>query len=791
MLADPRVREIAEAALALPSTEAQQAYIHQATGEDVALRAAIQAVLAGTRLDPDPARTSAYQGPSLNDHLELPTSIGPYRLIELLGEGGMGCVYAAEQLEPVRRQVALKVIKAGMDSQAIIRRFEAERQALALMDHPNIARVFDAGTTELGRPYFVMELVRGQPITQCCTNQRLPIKERLALFITVCHAIQHAHTKGIIHRDIKASNVLVTPDDHGRPIPKIIDFGIAKSIGPTLTAATLQTEAQSLVGTLQSMSPEQASLNPIDVDTRSDIYSLGVLLYELLTGTTPLFGPENPPPDWLECLRRIREQECVRPSSLVLRHSVSSGAHVRAGQLRGELDWITLKALEKDRERRYQTATGLARDLERYLADEPVEAAPPSTGYRLRKFLRRHRGPVIAAGLVLLALVAGIIGTSLGLIRAWQAELSESQAHELAEQRFEQATRTLQKITFEFADNLAFFESDPALRLRLSELIQDGLSQLLSNTPRQLELELLQLRVTLNLVDALTQLGQIHQARTAWLEMHQRADELVRGHPKLAMLVRERSLCYDRLGNIELAARNFPAARVAYQRLLAEAEQLAIEHPEQIVFQLDRADALRNLSLVALQERDHVAAQNLLEQARTALVPLLPRTRDPSLGDSARAVYQQRLQWLDSQVALIRQVPAVLEDPRCVQNQPRDRQVTFLGFRAHALARRGDHAAAAATAHRIQQLDSPPVQHPWEPLQAYMACLKAAANDSLAAEHYRAAAMECLENMAAEGYFRDPAYRMRLQTATSLIPLHADDAYQQFVQNQASSPMKE
>ena len=355
--------------------------------------------------------------------------IGPYKLIEELGEGGMGTVYMAQQTEPVKRLVALKVIKLGMDSRSVIARFEAERQALALMDHPNIARVFDAGTTETGRPYFVMELVKGVPLTKYCDDHRLPPKERLKLFIPVCQAIQHAHQKGIIHRDIKASNVLVALYD-GEPVPKVIDFGVAKATGQQLTEKTLVTSFGAVVGTLEYMSPEQAELNQLDIDTRSDIYSLGVLLYELLTGTTPLEKKRFKEAAMLEMLRVIREVEPPKPSTRLSTLADSSSVAANrglepkklSGLVRGELDWIVMKALEKDRRRRYETASGLADDVRRHLNDEPVMAGPPSSFYRLRKLARRNRAGMATAAIVAAALVVGAAVATWQAIRATRAE---------------------------------------------------------------------------------------------------------------------------------------------------------------------------------------------------------------------------------------------------------------------------------------------------------------------------------------------------------------------------------
>lgn len=350
--------------------------------------------------------------------------VGSYKLLQQIGEGGMGTVWMAEQVEPVRRTVALKVIKAGMDTGQVLARFEAERQALALMDHPNIAKVLDAGASGSGRPYFVMELVKGMPINRFCDEEKLSIRERLELFVLVCQAVQHAHTKGVIHRDIKPGNVLVALYD-GRPVPKIIDFGVAKATGRPLTDRTLFTEFGAVVGTLEYMSPEQAELNQLDVDTRSDVYGLGVLLYELLTGNTPLTRESLRKGAFEETLRRIREEDPPRPSSRLSQNKqtlpvVSAQRRVEPRQLtrlvRGDLDWIVMKALEKDRNRRYDTASALAQDVLHYLHDEPVSARPPSTAYRLKKLARKHRGAVFGAGaFVVLLATAAVVSTALAV----------------------------------------------------------------------------------------------------------------------------------------------------------------------------------------------------------------------------------------------------------------------------------------------------------------------------------------------------------------------------------------
>jgi WD40 repeat protein/serine/threonine protein kinase/predicted Zn-dependent protease len=450
--ADQHLMTVFTSALDFVSAAERDAYLEQACGADAALRSRVEALLrahagASRFLEPSPAAEAEQALSSQPTAVAGPVAgkavAGRYKLLELIGEGGMGTVWMAEQTEPVKREVALKLIKAGMDSKQVIARFEAERQALALMDHANIARVLDAGTTSAGRPYFVMDLVKGVPITKYCDDHRLTPRQRLELFIPVCQAVQHAHQKGIIHRDLKPSNVLVAQYD-GKPVPKVIDFGVAKAAGQSLTDKTLVTGFGNIVGTLEYMSPEQAEVNQLDIDTRSDIYSLGVLLYELLTGSPPFTRKVLEKAGVLEMLRVIREKEPSKPSTkLSTAEALPTLAANRGTEpakltrlVRGELDWIVMKALEKDRNRRYETANGFAMDVQRYLADEPVLAGPPSRSYRLRKFVRRNKRPVLAAALILLTLVSGITGTTLGLLQARGERDDKERAREAeAEQR--------------------------------------------------------------------------------------------------------------------------------------------------------------------------------------------------------------------------------------------------------------------------------------------------------------------------------------------------------------------
>jgi serine/threonine protein kinase/tetratricopeptide (TPR) repeat protein len=402
-------------------------FLEKRCAGDAELRERIELMLAIIAADAHVEPTPAEREPREDSRIEGPGStIGPYRLVERIGEGGFGVVFLAEQLEPIRRQVALKVIKPGMDTYQVIARFEAERQALAIMEHENIARVLDGGETATGRPYFVMELVRGARITSYCDQAQLSIPARLDLFASVCDAVQHAHQKGIIHRDLKPSNILVAESGEGKALVKVIDFGVAKAIGEQLTEKTLFSCFQ-MIGTPLYMSPEQAEIGGLDVDTRADVYALGVILYELMTGTTPLDRERMKQATLDEVRRIIREEEPAKPSSR-LNSPGDDTSTVSANRgsdplrlrrlLSGELDWIVLKCLEKDRSRRYATARDLAQDVRRFLANQPVDAGPPSVSYRLRKLFVRHRASVLTAAFMLLVLVGGIVGTTIGLIRA-------------------------------------------------------------------------------------------------------------------------------------------------------------------------------------------------------------------------------------------------------------------------------------------------------------------------------------------------------------------------------------
>jgi serine/threonine protein kinase/tetratricopeptide (TPR) repeat protein len=565
----PDIRAIFTRALELESAEEVNRFLDEVCGGDDKVRQEVLGLLSSHR-EAGHFLGGASTGGGTIEHAHIAerpgTVIGPYKLLQQIGEGGMGVVFMAEQERPVKRRVALKIIKPGMDTREVIARFEAERQALAMMDHPNIAKVFDAGATENGRPYFVMELVQGVPITEYCDQCNHTTRERLELFVTVCQAVQHAHQKGVIHRDIKPTNVLVAIQD-GKPSPKIIDFGVAKAIGQQLTEHTLMTAFAQIVGTPLYMSPEQAELSPLGVDTRSDIYSLGVLLYELLTGSTPLDKERLHAASYDELRRIIREEEPPRPSARIstlaadLATTVAAHRRTDARRLRqtvrGELDWIVMKCLEKDRNRRYESAGSLGRDVERFLNDEPVQACPPSASYRLKKFVRRNRTSVLAGSGIAAALVFGLIAASIGFVQAREqaarADREAANAHTEAA-RSEQVAEFLKEMLAAAGPSIARGRDTTLLR-EILDRTSDRVEKYLQDQPE------VQGDLYFTLGSAYADVGDYPRATAMYqfaVKSHQKAP--VRNDEKYVLALARLGFCQSYIGNISAGMANTKSA---------------------------------------------------------------------------------------------------------------------------------------------------------------------------------------------------------------------------------------
>jgi serine/threonine protein kinase len=654
-----QVEDLFHRARQIGNARERELFLAQACGPDSALRRRLERLLAADQ------RAGAFMEAGAAELRELApqpegTRVAGYRLLELIGEGGFGEVWMAEQLEPVKRKVALKLLKLGMDSKAVVARFEAERQALALMEHPAIAKVFDAGLTDNGRPFFAMELVKGVPITVFCDEARLPIRRRLELFATTCRALQHAHHKGVIHRDVKPSNVLVTLAD-GAPAPKVIDFGIAKAAGAELTDKTLLTGFHQVLGTPEYMAPEQTALGGVDIDTRADVYSLGVLLYELLTGAKPLDLRAALERGYDEVLRVVREEAPPRPSTRAssARDETQSAARLRAleprefaATLSGDLDWIVLKALEKDRTRRYDTASALADDVERYLRDEAVLARPPSTAYQLSRFVRRHRWQVAAAGALALALIGGIAASTHFALRAEERRAEAESARAAADARgaealaaAERATRAEQQAQARAAEleQVAAFQEHQLERvdaesmgLRLVEAVREQRRAALARgglDAEQLDAQLAGLERELRPTNW-TSIAVEALARSI-LEPSQRAvDEQFDEQPLL------RASLLESLARSQVNLGRFEAAAALRDQALALCErELGASHPTTLRARLERLRSERaapdservaaELTALAADARERFGADHELElEARAALATLKTRARD-------------------------------------------------------------------------------------------------------------------------------------------------------------------
>jgi serine/threonine protein kinase/tetratricopeptide (TPR) repeat protein len=586
-------RDIFQAALAIEDPDRRAAYLDQVSAGNPGLRDHLAVLLSlhgqlGSFLEaPTPgALATADQQPIT----ERPgTIIGPYKLMELIGEGGMGLVFVAEQQHPVRRKVALKVIKPGMDTRQVVARFEAERQALALMDHTHIAKVLDGGETTCGRPYFVMELVKGVPITDYCDENRLTPRQRLELFIDVCHAVQHAHQKGIIHRDLKPSNVLVTSHD-GVPVVKVIDFGIAKAIGQQLTDKTIYTQIAQLMGTPMYMSPEQAGHSGLDVDTRTDIYALGVLLYELLTGTTPFNQERLRTAGYEEIRRIIREEEPPKPSTRIntlgpAATTVSNKRQSDPKQLshlcRGELDWIVMKCLEKDRHRRYETSSGLAMEIQHYLADDPVLACPPSAGYRLQKFARKYRTPLRIAGLFVVFLMLAAAVSTWQAVRATLAEKRALVERDRAAASFHMARDAVHRL-------FTHVSRDPTLKTHGLEkfrtsLLQDAQGFYERFIREQFDTPGVRYDLALahhRLGEIRRELGDFAAAEDAAANAVALLGQLVQAQPSAADYRRDLANAYFSLGLVHFESARWEKAESTFQQALAIQEHQAAAYPK-------------------------------------------------------------------------------------------------------------------------------------------------------------------------------------------------------------------
>ena len=621
MIQKPKdIKAIFSEALEKHTPQERSAYLCEVCGNDTDLREKIENLLkahseAGNFLDAPILEAQVDLDIPLT---EMPgTVIGRYKLLEKIGEGGMAVVYMAEQEEPIRRQVALKIIKLGMDTKSVIARFEAERQALALMDHPHIARVFDAGATETGRPYFVMELVKGLSITEYCDQNNLSTEQRQSLFIQVCSAVQHAHQKGIIHRDIKPSNVMVTLHD-GQPLPKVIDFGIAKATNQKLTEKTLFTRYAQMIGTPAYMSPEQAEMSDLDIDTRTDIYSLGVLLYELLTGTPPFSEEELRQAGYLEIQRIIREQEPTKPSTKLstLGDTLAEVARQRGStpdllrkSVRGDLDWIVMKALEKQRNRRYDTAAELAADINRHLNNEPVQAAAPGFIYRAQKFTRRHRISVLVGMLVILAILVIVSALSISTVLIWREQGRTRRAFEKEQKALRLETRArmvaereirISRAVVDFLNNDLLASVSPSRALGRQVMVMDVLNAASEKIKGRFQNEpLIEASIRRTLGSTYKTLGNYSAAEAHYeRNLSINLEELGQEHNNTLTSMGDLAELYRLQGKLD-------QARDLYEKLMEISPRvLGPEHPHTMTF-------MNNFALVCHQQGRYSQAEEL------------------------------------------------------------------------------------------------------------------------------------------------------------------------------------
>ncbi len=637
-----------------------QAYLKQVCGDNAELRQRVQALLDADKENLLPADDAhdATVGSKVQADIDATAThstnepgrgqqVGPYKVLEKIGEGGMGTVWVAQQASPIKRKVAVKLIKAGMDSQQVLARFEAERQALAMMDHPNIARVLDGGISEDGRPYFAMEYVRGVPLTDYCNKARLTVNERLELFQSICNAVQHAHQKGIIHRDLKPSNILVCLFD-GKPVAKVIDFGLAKAMHHSLTEQTLHTAHGMMIGTPLYMSPEQAEQNNLDIDTRTDVYSLGVILYELLTGSTPLERAQMKKAAVDEILRLIKDVDPPKPStrlgssddlpSVAAQRSIEPARLTRA--ITGDLDWVVMKALEKERGRRYETASALAEDVRRHLADEPVSAGPPSARYRLRKFVRRNRLGVIATGAIAVTMLLGVMGTTAGLFWALsqkelaeKARRAESEAkadaidnanfaqreRKRAEENFDAARQAVEQYLVKVTDNEKLKESDfSELRKELLQSAAPFFERLRDQNPGDESVESSRADALFRLADLQTKTGELANARVNFLQAISTYLRLESEHPDQPEHRLERGRCHFEFGALLYHESDFDSARSQWEESRSILQNLADSNPELADARSILASSISGLAMIHESVRDGLGMEADAEEYRSS-----------------------------------------------------------------------------------------------------------------------------------------------------------------------------